>query len=300
MLERNLKQAEVPDNCEILPNSAGTAAGMWFEKDDKVLIALPGVPHEMKTIMQEHGLIKIAHTFISETILHKTMLTAGVGESFIAEKIADIEQELPPYIKLAYLPEYGMVRLRLTAKGQDEVALYSALNKYFNAIINRLGMIVIAHEDLTMPQLVVRELIQRKKTIALAESCTGGLLGHLLTQEPGASAAFIGSVVAYSNEIKTNILKVKASTIQTYGVVSEPTVREMVHGILQEYQTDYGIAISGVLGPGGGTDRVQVGTVCIAVGNNERKFTKTFKFDKDRTLNKDLAAKWHSYCCGNC
>ena len=290
-LDRNMKQAEVPDNCTVLFNKMGTAPGMWFDKDGKVIIAMPGVPFEMMSIMEDEALPRIRERFFSDAIVHRTTVTAGEGESFIADKIQDLEEALPRHIKLAYLPDAGMVRLRLTGRGKDREGLTKELTIRQEEIAARLGNIVIALEDLPMER-VLGDLIRDKKlTIGLAESCTGGFIGHLITQVSGSSEYFNGSIVSYSNEVKQNVLGIKEETISEYGAVSEQTVSEMAKGALRVLGADYTLAVSGVLGPNGGTERVPVGTVWMAVANKNIVKTKQFRFFYDRLRNKELAAR---------
>jgi len=291
ILERNMKQAEVPDNCTVLFNRMGTAPGMWFEQGEKVIISLPGVPFEMKDIMQQEALPKIAARFRSDKMVHRHIFTAGAGESFIAEKLMDIEERLPAYIRLAYLPDASMVRLRLTGRGADETGLIKELEVFQKEIAERLGDIVISRDDKTLAQLLGESLKQKGKLIGLAESCTGGLIGHELTQIPGASAWFYGSIVSYDNSVKQHVLGVQAETLSNFGAVSEQTVREMALGAIGVLKTDYAVAVSGVLGPTGGTDRVKVGTVWMAVTDGNVVKTNEFHFYYDRERNKDMAAK---------
>jgi nicotinamide-nucleotide amidase len=291
MLERNLKQAEVPDNCTVLFNKMGTAPGMWFEKNGKIVISLPGVPYEMKHIMEEVALPRLKALFTSDAIVHKTVFTAGEGESYIAEKIIDIENSLPPYIKLAYLPDSGFVRLRLTGKGGDLALLEKETSAKQQKLIERLGGIVIATEDLPLEQILGDNAKQLGKTFGFAESCTGGYIGHFVTQVPGASAYFMGSIVSYDNQVKENVLGVSKATIEEKGAVSEETVTEMAKGALKVLNVDYSLAVSGVLGPDGGTDRVKVGTVWMAVANKDRVVTKVHQFFYGRERNKEMAAK---------
>lgn len=290
-LERNLKQAEVPDNCVVLFNKMGTAPGMWFDKGDKVIIAMPGVPFEMMSIMTDEALPRLREHFFSDALLHSNIITAGEGESFIAEKIQDLEETLPAHIKLAYLPDAGMVRLRLTGRGKDKDLLATELKIRQKEFATRLGNIVIALDDLPMEKILGDLLKEKEKTLGFAESCTGGFIGHHITQVSGSSAYFNGSIVSYSNEVKHNVLGVKQETLDQYGAVSEQTVREMAKGALNILSADYTLAVSGVLGPNGGTDRVPVGTVWMAVANKETIKTKEFRFFYDRLRNKELAAR---------
>ncbi len=297
-LERNLKQAEVPDVCTVLFNKMGSAPGMWFEVpqsktggERKVVIAMPGVPFEMISIMQDEVLPRLRTQFFSDALLHRTLVTAGEGESVIAEKIMDLENALPAHIKLAYLPDAGMVRLRLTGRGKDSDLLTKELETHQLELAQRLGNIVVAHDDHSMEKIIGDLLLAKGKTIGLAESCTGGFIGHLITQISGSSTYFNGSIVSYSNEVKQNVLGVNKETIESYGAVSEQTVTEMAKGALRVLDVDYALAVSGVLGPAGGTDRVPVGTVWMAVADKDNVKTKEFRFFYGRLQNKEMAAK---------
>jgi nicotinamide-nucleotide amidase len=290
MIERNRKQAEVPDTCTVLKNARGTAPGMLFKKDGTIFISLPGVPHEMEWLMRTHVVPAIPEWFQTGHIEHRTLLTAGVGESFLAEKIQDLEEALPEWIKLAYLPNYGMVRLRLSAFGSDKEQLNTAIDRHFGLLKERVAEFLVTDKDLSM-ELVVAELLKKKQqTLSTAESCTGGYIAHLLTEHPGASAYFMGSVVSYDNSIKQKILQVSGETLQTVGAVSEETVKQMAESVLRLMQTDYSIAVSGIMGPDGGTAEKPVGTVWIAVANKEKVAAKCFHFRFGRTKNIELTA----------
>ena len=289
LLERNRKQAEVPDVCTVLKNELGTAPGMLFEKEGKIFISMPGVPYEMKGLMKDKVLPLVKEKFELLHIGHRTLLTAGIGESFLAEMIKDFEAALPDFIKLAYLPNYGMVRLRLTATGKQSI-VENELDKQFKQLKELVKDYLVIDEDITLQVLIGRMLKDKHKTVATAESCTGGYIAHLITSVPGSSNYFKGSVVSYDNSIKKNILKVKDETLQTVGAVSEETVREMLRGVLNIMQTDYAIAVSGIMGPDGGTPDKPVGTVWLAVGNNENIETKKFQFRFERLRNIELTA----------
>jgi nicotinamide-nucleotide amidase len=289
-LERNMKQAEVPDTCAILFNRMGTAPGMWFDKDDKVIIALPGVPFEMRSIMEEEALPKLRQRFVSDALLHYTIITAGEGESFIAEKIKDLEEALPGYIKLAYLPGAGMVRLRLTGRGADPQKLSYELQLRQEEIANRLEDMVVALDDVPLEYTLGKWLTVNNATLGLAESCTGGYIAHHITQVMGAANYFNGSIVCYRNEIKIKILGVKKETLEHEGAVSEKTAIEMAQGALNTLGSDYAFAVTGLLSPGGESDQVAVGTVWMAVADKETTATKMFRFPYDRAQNKEMAA----------
>jgi len=290
ILEVNLKQAEVPDVCQVLHNARGTAPGMWFEKGEKVFVSMPGVPHEMKGLMQEKVLPRLKEHFVMPAIVHQTVLTAGAGESMVADRLKHWEAALPAHIKLAYLPNYGMVRLRLTAFGQDKNKLEAELESQLVQLKPLLADWFVIDEDLTMPQVVGKKLKERKQTTATAESCTGGYIAHLLTQDAGASSNYKGSVVCYDNEVKIDVLNVDRKTIEEFGAVSEPVVVQMVKGALDALKTDYAIATSGIMGPDGGTEKKPVGMVWVAVGNKEKIITREFQFRFDRLRNIELTA----------
>lgn len=290
MIERNAKQAEVPDVCTVLLNKQGTAPGMLFTKEDTVFVSLPGVPHEMKWLMTHEVLPRIPELFQTGFIEHRTLLTAGIGESFLANLIQDLEEALPAHIKLAYLPNYGMVRLRLTAFGFNKTELAVEVTHHFNLFQERVKEHLVVAEDLTMEQVVSRMLKERGQTLSTAESCTGGYIAHVLTSYPGSSAFFTGSVVSYDNRIKQKVLQVSDETLQTVGAVSEATVLQMATSVREIMQTDYAIAVSGIMGPDGGTTEKPVGMVWVAVAGANRTETRLFHFRYDRKRNIELTA----------
>ena len=285
MSPRNHKQAEVPDTCTVLMNERGTAPGMMFKKDKKIFVAMPGVPHEMKWIMQTHVLPYIIQNYHIGYVEHKTLITAGIGESSLADLINDIEESIPSYIKLAYLPNFGMVRLRLTGYGTDKEVLLNDLNKYFILLKDRVAEYLVTDQDLPLEAVVGKLLKERNQTVSTAESCTGGLIGHLISSVPGASAYFKGSIVSYSNEVKTNLLEVSEATLVNFGAVSEETVAQMASEVLRKMNTDYSVAVSGIMGPDGGTVDKPVGTVWIAVASKNKVVTKIFHLPFDRQRN---------------
>ena len=289
LLESNRRQALVPDVATVLKNEVGTAPNMLFEKDGKIFISMPGVPHEMKAAMNNHVLPLLQQRFQLPYIGHRTLLTAGIGESFLAERIKGFESSLPSNIKLAYLPNYGMVRLRLTAQG-DKEKTERELNERFAILKEEVKDVLAVDEDIPFEILVGRLLRQHNKTVSTAESCTGGYIAHLITSIAGSSDYFKGSVVSYSNSIKENVLQVNNETLSTVGAVSEETVKEMISGVLKVMQTDYAMAVSGIMGPGGGSEDKPVGTVWIAVGNTEKIETKRMHFRFDRKRNIELTA----------
>jgi nicotinamide-nucleotide amidase len=290
MIERNAKQAEVPDVCTVLKNERGTAPGMLFKKEGKIFVSLPGVPHEMKWIMEHHVIPMIPKLFDTGFIEHRTLLTAGIGESFLADLVQPVEEALPAHIKLAYLPNYGMVRLRLTAFGSDKAKLQVEIDDHFNQFKEIVKEFLVTDQDIPMELVVGNLLKQTGSTLATAESCTGGYIAHLLTNHAGSSAYFTGSVVSYANSVKQNVLHVKEETLQTVGAVSEETITQMANSVLALMHTDYAIAVSGIMGPDGGSPEKPVGTVWIAVANKEKTLTKQFHFRFDRRRNIELTA----------
>jgi len=290
MLEVNRQQAQVPENCEVILNKNGTAPGMWFNHKGKIYVSMPGVPFEMMYMIEEEVIPKLKATFKLPVIIHKTILTAGEGESFLAEKIADIENDLPPYIKLAYLPKLGQVRLRLSADGDDAAFLKQKIDEFSARIVERVGNAVVAQEDISLEKALLDLMAEKRLTLSIAESCTGGYLSYLLTQHAGSSKVFLGGAVSYSNELKENLLGVKDETIIKYGAVSEETVIEMVKGALSNFKSDFAIAITGIAGPDGGTTEKPVGTVWIGVASAERSFIKKFTFGSKRAQNIERSA----------
>lgn len=294
LLERNMKQAEVPDVCTVLHNACGSAPGMWFEKmngtSKTIFVSLPGVPAEMKGLMVTEVLPRLQKSFSMPVVLHQTLLTAGTGESIIAEKIKDWEEKLPPYMKLAYLPHYGMVRLRITARGTDKAVLESALTTQFNQLKDLVKEWMVIDGDMTLQQAVGKLLRERGQTVGTAESCTGGFIAHLLSRDPGSSAHFKGSVVSYDNQVKMDVLGVTAETLQAHGAVSKETVTQMAEGALRQLQTDYVIATSGIMGPDGGSEQKPVGLVWIAIGHKGNVLAEKFNFRFDRSRNIETTA----------
>ncbi len=283
--ETNLRQAEVPDNCRVFQNKKGSAPGLWFEKDQTVFISLPGVPHEMKGLFADM-IPAIKEQFQLPVVSHRTLLTAGQGESTISDLLTRFEASLPPAVKLAYLPSYGMVRLRLTGKGDDESGLNSLLDGLFTNLRSEVAEWLVADEDISMSESLSRLLRSRKLTMGTAESCTGGYIGHLITSCPGSSEVYMGSLVCYSNPSKLDVLSVKKTTLEAFGAVSEETVTEMAAGAQRVLRSDYAIATSGFMGPGGGTKEKPVGNVWIAVAGKKGVMAQKrfFRFDRKRNI----------------
>ena len=294
LLERNQKQALVPDNCKVLFNYLGTAPGMWFEKINKdgkktVFISLPGVPFEMQALITEQVIPLLTNIFEPDTLIHKNFLTMGAGESTIAELLVAFEQNLPAHIKLAYLPSYGMVKLRLSSKPLQKENAINEINILSSKIKILLKDFLIAETDAPIEK-IVSELIKSKGlTLCTAESCTGGNIARSFTQYAGASSFFIGSVVAYHNSIKEAVLKVNPQTLLQHGAVSEPTAIEMAQGSLSIMKTDLAVSITGILGPDGGSTEKPVGTVWIAVADKNNCTTHLLQLKHSRERNIKIA-----------
>jgi nicotinamide-nucleotide amidase len=290
MIERNIKQADVPDVCTVLLNERGTAPGMLFKKEGVWFVSLPGVPHEMKWLMTEKVLPQLQSHFDTGIVVHRTLLTAGIGESFLAEMIADIENNLPESIKLAYLPNYGMVRLRLSGWGTERETLEKEIQHQFDLLKERVAKYLIIDEDIPLDKAVGQLLISQKATVTTAESCTGGFIAHLLTSHAGSSAYYKGSIICYDNQIKTKLLGVTESSLQEHGAVSASTVEQMASAARQLMEADYAIAVSGIMGPGGATAEKPVGLVWIAVASARGVKSQEMRFRFDRKRNIELTA----------
>ena len=290
LTDRNIKQAEVPDVCTVLQNKRGTAPGMLFKKEGKIFISMPGVPHEMKGMITADVIPSLLRLFSFPHIAHRTLLTFGIGESMLADMIQDFEEALPAHIKLAYLPNYGMVRLRLSSTGFNKEAIDKEVDDLFAILQTAVKDYLVTNEDEPMEDVLAKLLLQRKKSVSTAESCTGGYIASLLTAKAGASAYYDSSVVSYSYKAKEDLLGVKKDTLETLGAVSEEVVIQMAKGALKNTGTDYTIAVSGIMGPGGGTEDKPVGTVWVAVGDNNKIVTHKFYFRFDRERNIMLTA----------
>jgi len=366
ILERNLKQAEVPDVCTVLHNARGSAPGMWFgrppqtlpmegltnaqsqppqtppkegltntqsqliedsdssknflikkgssksgasvemgssfggvpgplkrdreEAAGAVFISLPGVPHEMQGLITDEVIPRLLKEFTLPAIVHRTAFTAGQGESMIAERLIDFEASLPTHIKLAYLPNYGMVKLRLTASGYDKKKVEKELNPFFEELQALVKEWLVTNEDEGLEIVIGKILKANGKTMGTAESCTGGYIAHLITSIPGSSAYFKGGVVSYANEVKENMLAVSHDTLVSNGAVSQETATEMVKGAIDQLKVDYAVATSGIMGPDGGSEEKPVGTVWIAVGNKDKTATLKLNLRFDRQRNVALTA----------
>lgn len=282
LAERNMRQAEVPDVCTVLFNRIGTAPGMWFERNGAVIVSMPGVPIEMKGLMEHEVLPRLASRFTLAPIAHRTVYTIGAGESVIADRLVDFEASMPPSLKLAYLPHFGTVRLRLTGEP-------SLIDSFFETLCLLVADITIVAEDISLEAYIGRLFASRGLTLATAESCTGGMIAQQITSVPGSSHYFPGGVVSYAASVKSSVLDVPASVIDASGVVSEAVATAMVRGVLARIPADYAVATTGYVGPDGGPE-APVGTVWVAVGNRERVTARVFHFRHDRALNTQLAA----------
>lgn len=290
MIDVNIRQADVPEGCTVIQNKNGTAPCMWFNHNENIIVSMPGVPFEMMYLMEEEILPRIKALFDLPFIYHKTILTAGLGESFLAAEIAEIEDSLPSAIKLAYLPKLGQVRLRLSTSGTDEDQLKADVEIYARQIIDKLNNYVVAEDDIAFEKAILDLMKEKGLTLSTAESCTGGYIAHLITKHPGCSAVFAGGAVAYSYELKESVLGVKADTLSKYGAVSEQTVKEMAEGAIAHFNTDYSVAVSGIAGPDGGTEDKPVGTVWIAVASRHRTVARMFSFGNKRIQNIERSA----------
>ena len=288
--ELNRKQAEIPDVSLPLHNRFGTAPGMWLEKkcaDGRtvVVISLPGVPYEMKTLFSEQVLPRLNQCFPGLPKQHRTILTQGIGESFLSDIISDWETSLPESLHLAYLPQPGMVRLRLTGTGERPDLVSALIEREVNKLYELIPQYIFGEQEETLEAIIGKLLITRKSTLSTAESCTGGYIAHLITRIPGSSAYFKGSVVAYSNEVKMNELNVSEESLKRSGAVSETVVREMAAGIQQKFNTDYAIATSGIAGPDGGTKDKPVGTTWIAIATPKEILSSHYLMGDERERN---------------
>jgi nicotinamide-nucleotide amidase len=278
-------QAMIPENCTVIQNPVGTAPVTWFEKNGKIIVSMPGVPNEMKNAISTEIIPRLQKKFKTPTIIHKTVIVQGYPESALALKIADWENALPTNIHLAYLPNYGIVKLRLSGSSENALSLEFSINQQISSLINLLGKAIVSFEDLPLEVQIGNILSETGKTLATAESCTGGNIAHLITSVAGSSAYFKGSVVAYANEIKTSILGVSGADIEIYGAVSEQVVKQMANGARKLMKTDYAIATSGIAGPTGGTPEKPVGTIWIAVSSESETICKEFHYGYHRIQN---------------
>jgi nicotinamide-nucleotide amidase len=278
-------QCYLPETVEILKNKMGTAPGMLFRHKNKIIISMPGVPYEMKYLMEHEVLPFLQSNFVSDIIIHKTIMTAGEGESVLAEMIAPIVKSFPPHLKMAYLPALGMVRLRITAKGKHEISLRQEVLQYAEEITAHVGDAVFGYDDVALEQVIRDLCIKKALTLSTAESCTGGAIAARLTTIAGSSEYFKGSIIAYSNQIKELLLNVPGNILTAHGAVSETTVKAMASGVLKVINTDLAVAVSGIAGPDGGSPEKPVGTIWVAIANSTITEATLIRAGKDRLKN---------------
>ena len=284
-------QAMVPENCTVIQNEVGTAPITWFEQQGKILVSMPGVPYEMMLNMTTQIIPRLAKHFNTPNILHQTIITYGIPESQLAIMLTDWENSLPQHIHLAYLPNNGLVKLRLSGVSDNKENIKKEIQQLFDQLTPLLGDAIIAHEDIT-PQAYIGKLLKEKQqTISTAESCTGGNIAHLITSIPGSSAYYKGSITAYSNEIKIKLLGVDEDAITQHGAVSQEVVEQMAKGARERMNTHYAIATSGIAGPDGETPDKPVGTTWIAIATHNKVVSKKFQFGKLREQNINRATQ---------
>jgi nicotinamide-nucleotide amidase len=289
--ELTRSQAMVPDKAAVIQNKMGTAPCTWFEKDGKTLISMPGVPYEMKWLMSAEIVPRLKERFKRNLFIkHHTVMVSGLAESELALLLTDFENDLPGFVKLAYLPQSGIIRLRLSAYIDDEYQANETVNTLKKQLLDIVKEYVVCDEDKKREVIAGEELRKRGLTVGPAESCTGGAIASLIISVPGSSAYFTGSVVSYSDSVKIKVLDVSKDDLKTYGAVSRQTVEQMAQGALRVLGCDYAIATSGIAGPGGGTDAKPVGTVWIAVANSEKVVSEEYHFTKERKQNIARAA----------
>ena len=282
MSERNRSQAMLPKACEYIPNTYGTAPCMWLEKKGVVFVFMPGVPFEMKGIFVDELLPRIKKRFHAVPYEKRVIMTTGIGESFLADKIKEWEDALPDFLSLAYLPQHGMVRLRLSGRHEDAGLLHETLDREIGKLTGLISEFIFAMEDQPIERTVFDLLINKGMTFASAESCTGGNIAHVITLIPGSSEVFKGTAVTYATPMKTKVLGVPAAVIEKCGVVSQEVVEHMATGVRDLMEADFGVATTGIAGPSGGTEETPVGTVWIGVASSSGVVSKCFNFGKDR------------------
>lgn len=290
LTELNTLQAHLPTKCQYVPNQLGTAPGMWFEERGSVWMSMPGVPHEMKHLMESFVLPKIKESYQLPVIYHRIIQTIGIGESWLADLITDWEKSLPAHIRLAYLPSLGQVRLRLTAFGENIDDLKKEVDLLVEKLLPTIEKYVFGYDGETLEEAVGRLLLKNKKTLAIAESCTGGFISHMVTRISGSSAYYHGSLIPYHNKLKSRLLEVQEETLETVGAVSEETVREMAVKVKAKFDADFGLASSGIAGPEGGTIEKPVGTVWLACAFEDKVVTKKLQLASDRMINIQISA----------
>ncbi len=290
LTETNRQQAYIPKKSTPITNEIGTSPGFWLEKDGKIYAFLPGVPYEMKHMTTSKLIPKLNKIIITRAVVHKTILTQGVGESFLSDIISKWEDNLGEDLRLAYLPSPGLVRLRISGMGDDKTKLKNKIEEKCKDLEKLISSFIFGYEDMTLEQIIGELLRKKGFTLSTAESCTGGYIAHKITEVPSCSDYYKGSVVAYSNEIKENVLGVKSRSLEKHGAVSEEVVKEMALGVRELYGTDCSIATSGIAGPDGGTEDKPVGTVWIAVCCGDEFYARRFQYGKHRQRNINMSA----------
>jgi nicotinamide-nucleotide amidase len=285
MNENNRRQAEVPESCQVLKNSAGTAPGMWFEKDKTIFISMPGVPYEMKYIMTDQAIPRLKKRFTSQVVIHRNIMTYGAPEARLAEILTGFEASLPEMIRLAYLPSYGIIKLRLTATGNDNTLLTKILNTQVRKLYEIIPDLIFGENEEPLEVVIGKLLKEKGRSVCSAESCTCGNIAHMLTSIPGSSLYYKGSVIAYDNNVKQELLNVPAEIIEKSGAVSEEAVSKMAEGARKLLKTDFSVATSGIAGPDGGTESKPVGTIWIAIASERGVVTEKHIFGSDRKVN---------------
>jgi len=285
MNENNRRQAEVPESCIVLTNAAGTAPGMWFEKDRTIFVSMPGVPSEMKYIMNYHVLPALKKRFTSQIIIHKNIMTYGTPEAKLSEILTSFEAGLPGFVKLAYLPSSGIIKLRLTGTGIDRGLISDSIEEQVKKLYTIIPELIYGENEESLEMVIGKLLREKKKTLSTAESCTGGNIAHMITSVPGSSSYFTGSVIAYDNRIKTQLLGIDEKLIEKAGAVSEPVVKAMAEGARNLLKTDYSVGTSGIAGPDGGTEEKPVGTLWLAVASESGTVAEKHTFSSDRANN---------------
>jgi len=289
LTELNEQQADMPANCIPVLNKLGTAPGMWFERNGKVMVSMPGVPYEMVRMMEDTILPKLKEIYVTDGIFHRMIRTIGIPESVLAKKIENWENALPPHIKLAYLPTTGSVKLRLTTSGEGEEQKKEVQDQ-IDQVLPLIEKHVYGFDGEEIEEAIGRILKNQGLKLSVAESCTGGYLSHKITSVPGSSEWFHGGFVPYSNELKNEQLKVDNEIIKSHGAVSEPVVLALAENVKEVFNTDVAVSISGIAGPGGGTKEKPVGTVWIGYSDKKKTVAKKFQFTKDRTVNIKFSA----------
>ena len=290
MNENNQKQAIVPDNCKVVHNANGTAPGLWFERNNKVVVAMPGVPYEMKAMVSDTIIPWLQEKYELPEIINHMVYTQGIPEAKLAEVLTDWENKLPSTIRLAYLPSLGRVKLRLSSIGKDRTAMQQNIDLEVEKLKAIIPKHIYSEDNEDLGTVIGEWLRKNNKTLATAESCTGGYIAHLVTRVAGSSDYYKGSVISYANEIKMNELNVKQTDLDSYGAVSQQVVEQMAVGVQQKMNTDYAIATSGIAGPTGGTEEKPVGTIWIAVATPNGVISKKYIFGKQREVNIERSA----------